>query len=143
MKAHDYLNQIRRCEEIIKNKQEQLLDLHCRATRVTTTWGDERTQSTPRNDSRELVYIKLMEVQEEYEKQIEELDKLKREVIATIESLENPLHIKILYKRYVKYQSWNKIARDMIYSLSGIHKMRNKALQAVQKILDEREKCTL
>ena len=45
----------------------------------------------------------------------------------------------ILEKRFLVFLSWSRIARDLFYSRTWLVVKRDEAIDAVQRILDERE----
>ena len=46
-------------------------------------------------------------------------------------------HYDVLYKRYIEYQSFERIAVEMDYTYRNVHYLHGRALQAFDKVLEE------
>ena len=75
---------------------------------------------------------KIIDLQEEINRDIDKLVDLKREIVAVIKAIENPEYQVMLEKRYLSFQTWEQIAVDMNYSIQHIYRLREKAYAAVQ-----------
>ena len=54
-------------------------------------------------------------------------------MICRIHELQNADRIKVLYKRYVRFEKFEQIAADLHYSIRNIYTIHGQALQEFQK----------
>ena len=71
---------------------------------------------------------KIIDLQEEINRDIDRLVDLKREIMGVIKAVPDVEYQTILEKRYLCFISWEQIAVDMNYSIQHIHRMHSKAL---------------
>lgn len=83
---------------------------------------------------------KIADLGEEIDGVIDSFIDKKREASALLERLENPLHYQVLHKRYVLFQSFEKIAGDLNYTYRNIRYLHGRALQEFDKILQKKDK---
>ncbi len=137
MNAKEYLNQAFRIDQRINSKLEQVASLHALATKATSTMTD-MPGSPNRNIHRmEDILIKIMELEDEINADIDKLVDLKAEITETIKAVDHLEYQTLLEKRYLCFQTWERIAVDMDYDLRWVYRMHNKALDAVQKIMKQ------
>lgn len=132
MTAKEYLSQAYRLDQRIDSKIAQVAALNDLATKCTAT-----LTGMPRNPNRggstmADAVCKIVDLQEEINRDIDRLVDLKREIVAVIKAVENPEYQVMLEKRYLSFQTWEQIAVDMNYSIQHIYRLREKAYAAVQ-----------
>ena len=129
MTAKEYLSQARYLNMRITSKIQQVADLDALATKATAT-----LTGMPRNPSRfesrmaEAV-VKIIDLQNEINRDIDKLVDLKREIIAVIKRIDNPEYQTLLELRYLCFHSWEEVAVEMKYDLRYLHKLHRKALE--------------
>lgn len=137
--AKEYLEKIRKNDVLIDSKLEELANLNSivkRITPVMTTTGG----GTGNQDKLGNAIAKIIDLQEEINRDVDILVDRKREASRLLKKLENPLHFQILHKRYVLYKSFEQIAADTHYSYRNITHAHGRALQAFGKVLEEGKK---
>jgi hypothetical protein len=77
---------------------------------------------------------KIIDLQDEINKDIDRLVDLKTQIVTTIKNIENYEYQTLLEKRYLCFYTWEQIAVDMDYSIQHIYRLRDKALLEVSKI---------
>ena len=77
---------------------------------------------------------KIIDLQDEINKDIDRLVDLKTQIATTIKNIENYEYQTLLEKRYLCFYTWEQIAVDMDYSIQHIYRLRDKALLEVSKI---------
>ena len=133
MKIKEYLMQAYRIDQRINSKLEQIASLHDLATKATVTYSD-----MPRNPNRgkskiEDAIIKIMELEEEINKDIDKLVDLKADITHLIKKLDSHEYQIILEQRYLSFKSWEQIAVDMGYSMQHTFRLHDKALRELSK----------
>ena len=105
------------------------------ATSITAQMNGERVQSSGSQQKMEDAIIKSVDIRG----QIKKLIDTKKEIVKTIESL--PLaEYEILHKVYIQGKSFKVIEIETGNSYSWVTTIHGRALLAVQRILDERDK---
>lgn len=135
MKAKEYLEQYMKFDPIIMNKFYEAEKWDALATSITAQMNGERVQSSGSQQKMEDAIIKSVDIRG----QIKKLIDTKKEIVKTIESL--PLaEYEILHKVYIQGKSFKVIEIETGNSYSWVTTIHGRALQAVQRILDERDK---
>ena len=134
MNVKDYLEQAKYLDMRINSKVEQLSTLNDLATKCTVTLSDMPRNPNKGTSSMEDTIIKIIGLQEEINRDIDNLVDLKREIMEVIKKVENVEYQTILENRYLSFMSWEKIAVEMKYSIQQIYRLRDKAQKEVEKI---------
>lgn len=129
----EYLRQLRTAEIKIEQKEEELERLKSSLESISTGTDGERVQTTPRDKVSEDV-PQMVDLKREIESDIKELLILKNKIINEIQSMDNPVYINILCKRYVQYKSLEEIAVEMSYSYHWIKHLHGIALQEFKRV---------
>ena len=138
MNAEEFLQQIERADRIINNKLSEIYRLRCLATSITVPTDREAVQTSGVSDKVGNTVAKIIDLENEINDLIDKYVDLQRICIGVIETLENPLHYTVLHKHYVQYKTFAKIAEEEHYSYDGIMKVKRKALEQVETILQEK-----
>ena len=129
MTAKEYLSQARLLDARINAKIQQVAALNDLATHATATLtGMPRNPSRSESRMAEAV-VKIIDLQNEINRDIDKLVDLKREIIAVIKRIDNPEYQTLLELRYLCFYSWEKVAVEMEYDLRYLHKLHRKALE--------------
>jgi len=140
MTAMEYLSQARRLDQRICSKLEQMATLRSLAQKVTTSISGERVSQTRNVSSLEDTILRLVETENEMNQSIDTLLNLRIEIGKQISALDDPDCILVLEKRYLCYQSWEKIAADLTCTVRWVHRLHAKALQSMNQLLCEKDK---
>ena len=137
MNAKDFLNQAYLLDQQIKSKSEQIQSLNELATSCTATMT-----GMPHNPNRSTsrmadAVVKIIDLQEEINRDIDKLVELKREIMEVIRAVPNAEYQTVLEKRYLCFSAWEQIAVDMNYSIQHIHRMHSAALNEITVPHDE------
>ena len=79
--------------------------------------------------------VKIVDLQEEINRDIDKLVDLKAEMVGTIKQIQNKELQVILEKRYLCFETWEKIAVDMNYDIRHIHRLHNLGLKETSKLI--------
>lgn len=131
MTAKEYLSQAYRLDKRIDSKIEQLKSLNLLATKCTTTLSDMPKSQRVGNSRLEDTVVKIVALQEEINRDIDSLVDLKRDIVRTIKSVQNPEYQIILELRYLCFKNWEEIAVQMNCSIDNVFKIRKNALKSV------------
>lgn len=127
MTAKEYLGQAYRIDQRINSKMEQVLSLQELAMKATSTLSDVPVSGTRNVHRMEDIIAKIMDLEDEINRDIDQLVDLKAEIVQSIKSVANAEHQTLLELRYLCFKSWEQIAVDMDYSIQHIFRLRAKA----------------
>lgn len=136
--AKNYLRQVEKLDVRIQNKlieRQQWKDI---ALGITASVGGERVQSSGSQQKMADAIVKCVDMESEIDALIDALIETKKDVIATIEQLENPTEYDILHKRYIQFLPLQEIADRYKREYTTITTTHGRALKNVQNILDKR-----
>lgn len=136
--AREYLGKVYRIDQRINAKLEQIEVLNTLATKATTTLTD-MPRCKSRNESRkENTIIKIIDLQNEINDDIDELVDLKSEITKTIKKIGNLEYQMLLEYRYLCFRSWEQISVDLEYSIQHTFRLHGNALKEIDKIIKMR-----
>lgn len=136
MYAKTYLQEIRKLDRKIENKQMELEHLRTLLESVTPKLKEVNVQSSLEKDRMGDNIIKIIEFQDEINKDIDRLIDRKLEAMRLINKLEDDDSINLLIRRYIAYEEWEDIANALHYSRQWVDKKHGLALLELQKIID-------
>ena len=131
MTAKEYLSQARYLDARVNAKIAQLASLNDLATKATSTISDMPRVSNYTGSSLENTVVKIIDLQEEINYEIDTLVDLKKEIYRKIQEVSNPEYQTVLERRYICFETWEQIAVDMNYSIQHIHRMHSLALKEI------------
>lgn len=129
MTAKEYLGQAFRIDQRINSKMEQVASLNALATKATSTLSDMPGNATRNVHHMEDVIIKIIDMQNEINQDIDKLIDLKKEIAQVIHKVENLEYQTLLELRYMCFKTWEQIAVEMRYGIDNIYRMHKKALE--------------
>ena len=139
MKAKEYLGQPYLLHQPINSKLQQVESLRSLTRKVTASYDGETVFHTRNVTSLEDTIFRLMEAEEELNRQIDELVVLKMDISRMINRVRNESLRLILEKRYLCFLHWDQIAAEMHYSRRWVLKRHARAVEVVDKLMAERE----
>lgn len=129
MTAKEYLGQAYRIDQRINSKLEQVGSLRVLATKATSTISNTPPSGSRNVHSMEGIIVKIIDLENEINADIDTLVDLKREIMGVIKVIDNPEYQTLLELRYLCFYSWEKVAVEMDYDLRYMHKLHRKALE--------------
>lgn len=139
MKAKEYLSQAYRLDQRIDAKIEQVMSLRNLAAKATSTLSDVAPSGTRNVHRMEDIIMRIFDLENEINADIDALVALKREIVSTIKSVPNLEYQILLELRYLCFKPWEQIAVEMGYGIDNVFRLHQKAL----KDLEVGEKCTV
>ena len=138
MLAKDFLNQAFLIDQRIRSKSEQIQSLNEIATSCSAT-----LTGMPRNPNRggsrmADAVCKMIDLENEIAKDMDRLIEVKREIVTVINAVDDVVLRTLLEKRYLCGATWEEISVDLCFNRRWTFRLHDKALEAVQKILDQK-----
>ena len=137
MSIKEYLSQARYLDMRIQSKLEQLESLNELATKCTSVITGMPHSPSKNTSSMADTINKIIDLQCEINKDIDNLVDLKEEISQVIAGVEQTDLRMILEKRYLCFHSWEKIASEMFYDLRWLHRLHSRALESAGKVYDK------
>ena len=131
MKARDYLGQAFRLDQRINSKIEQVRSLNDLAAKSTSTITGMPGNPNRGKDSIGDTIAKIVDLQEEINRDIDALVDLKAEIYSVVQSIENVECRTLLELRYLSFMRWEEIAVQLNYGMENIYRLHRKALNLV------------
>ena len=131
MTAKEYLSQTMYIDQRINSKLEQVMTLRETATKATATLTDMPRSDSPNLQSMENTIVKIVDLENEINRDIDRLVDLKAEVRQLIAALENPEQQLILELRYLCFKQWSAIMEEMGISETSVYRIHGEALKNI------------
>ena len=131
MSAKEYLSQAMYIDQRINSKLEQVMTLRETATKATATLTDMPRSDSPILQSMENTIVKIVDLENEINRDIDRLVDLKAEVRQLIAALENPEQQLILELRYLCFKQWSAIMDEMGISETSVYRIHGEALKNI------------
>ena len=128
MKAKQYLRQVRRLDNTIDAKIEQIETLRSMSTNITTTLNPDRVQESKSHDKIEKLIVKIVDLEREITDDIDALIDLKREIMNKIDAVQDDNYKLLLALRYINFKTWEQIAVEMNFTFQWVHQLHRRAL---------------
>jgi DNA-directed RNA polymerase specialized sigma subunit len=128
MTAKEYLGQTYRLDQRIDSKIEQVSSLRTLATKATSTISDMPGSPTRNTHRMEDIVVKIIELENEINADIDLLVTLKKEVPKVIDSVSNVDERLVLRYRYVHNLTWLKIGDALNADERTVRRWHNLAL---------------
>ncbi|MGX7092405.1 DUF1492 domain-containing protein [Hutsoniella sourekii] len=133
MTPKQYLQQAFYLDQAIENKIEQVDAWNQLATKMTMTYSNLPKSKHYRPTSFEDTLIKIIEMQEEINQDIDRLVDLKLEIKDCILKLKDKEAQVVLEKRYLCFKKWEEIAVEMNFDTRQVFRIHNRGLQALDR----------
>ena len=137
--AKEYLKRIRYYDAMIDSKLEELVMLKAKATRITPVMHDTGGIGSGSQDRLGNAVAKIVDLEKEIDNDVDSLVDLKREASSMLRKIDKTAYYNVLHKRYVQYETFEKIAIDMGYTYRNVLYLHGRALQEFQKIMDKQK----
>lgn len=137
MTTKNYLAQAYRIDQRINSKLDQISSLRELATKATSTLSDMPHSPNRSTGSMENIIIKMIDLENEINTDIDTLIDLKRDIVKIIKRIQNPEYQTLLELRYLCFSSWEQIAVDMGYDLRYLYKIHGRAVEQCESFIKE------
>lgn len=139
MTAKEYLEQAYRLDQNITSKLQQIESLRSLTQRVTVAYGVEAVSRTRNTTSLQDSIVRLMEAEEDLNRQIASLVDLKIQIASVISQVHNESYRLILEKRYLCFMPWDQIASDLSIGRRWVMIQHDRAVAVVDKLIQRQE----
>ena len=132
MRAKDYLEQIHKLDVKVGQRITELNQMRERLTIIEgIDYSKDRVQSTPTSGNKQIEDI--VDLENDIKRLIQVESGVKHKIIGEIQTLDNPIHVDLLFRRYVECHSFERIACDMGYVYNYVCNLHGEALKAFEE----------
>lgn len=139
--AQVYLEQVEKLDVLIECKQIEKRQWRDLALSITASMGGERVQASGSHSKMANAVTKCLGAEDDIAEVVDRLIAAKRDVVHTIEQVENPTEYKILHMRYIQHLSLKTIADHYGSDYTWATTCHGRALKSVEDILQQRKIC--
>lgn len=138
--AQVYLEEVELLDARIKNKLIEQVQWKEIALSISANMEGERVKSSTTTKSKMADAVaKCVDMEREIDSLIDNLIDLKKDVIQTIEKLDNATEYKLLHLRYIQFVPLKDIADMWGWEYTNVTTTHGRAITSVQRILDRRK----
>ena len=127
----DVLNGIIKADVAAKCKMREIEQLKTIRGRVTACLKDDVVQTSGAGDKLGDLTAAIVDLENELQVCIAQGIRCRREFEEIISKLTSPQEYEVMHRRYVQFQSFGRIAKEMHFSKSAIAKIHKRILQKV------------
>lgn len=136
MKVEDWLNQVKKLDELINAKLQERDALYRLATDCTQILdGMPHEETGVPSQKMQNAVIKAVDLAREIDKLIDKYIDYKQEVVNTLEKLPDKEYA-VLHRYYIRYMTWEQVAEDMGYSIMQIWRIKKKGLKNLENVIE-------
>ena len=139
MTAREYLTQARMIDSRINSKLMELQRTRELATKSTGLVSDMPRNPSPDLQQMESRVVKIVDLEQEINAEIDELVDLKRDIRELIAQIRKPEYRAVLELRYLGRKTWPDISEELRCSARTIYRFHNGALRVVDKLLQTKK----
>ena len=133
-----YLEQYERAATVIPNKLIEIEQWHDIATSITAVMNSESVSSSGSKQKMADAVNRCLDIVYDLERQVDELDAIKRDVVHTIEQVRSVREYNLLHKKYIQFMSLQDIADEFDRDYTWVTTTHVRAIRSVQRILEGR-----
>ena len=132
MTAKEFLNQGYQIDVMINAKVEQIASLRSLLTKLSVTMSDMPKSPNKGGSKVEDTVIRIVTLEEEINKDIDWMLRIKDRIRRTIEAVPNRQEKMLLTLRYLNFMTWERIASEMRCSVRNVHIIHGRALENIK-----------
>ena len=131
MSPKEYLSQAMYIDQRIDSKLQQVATLRESAAKVTATLTDMPRSASPNPQAMENTIVKIIDLENEINRDVDRLVDLKAEVKRVISWLSSPDQQLVLELRYLCFKPWSEIMEALGISETSVYRVHGEALKNI------------
>ena len=137
MEAREYLKQVRRLEVQLDNRLREIERLDADIHSISSVKFGEGGSSGFKHDKLQESVAKLEGRKEALSNFVDYYNEKRDAILKTVEEINSPAHVQVLYKRHFESKKWEVIAVEMHYTYRHVLRIHDEAIDRLDKILKE------
>lgn len=131
MTAKEYLRQAYIIDRRLKLDTERLSAARSALYVKAVRYNSDGSKPVTRGNVTESAVLRVMELEERLAKEIDELTEKRREIERAVNAVPDEVQREVLTRRYLLYQKWEVISREMGYTERRIFQVHGDALKNI------------
>ncbi|MDE6747344.1 MAG: hypothetical protein K2J72_12035 [Oscillospiraceae bacterium] len=131
MTAKEYLRQAYIIDRKIKLDTEKLEAARSALYGKTVRYNSDGSKPVPHGNSTENAVLRVLELEECLNAEIDELTEKRQEIERAVNAVPDEIQREVLTRRYLLFQKWEEIAREMGYTKRRIFQIHGNALKNI------------
>ena len=131
MSPKEYLSQAMYIDQRIDSKLQQVATLRESAAKVTATLTDMPRSASPNPQAMENTIVKIIDLENEFNRDVDRLVDLKAEVKRVISRLSSPDQKLVLELLYLCFKPWSEIMETLGISGTSVYRVHGEALKNI------------
>lgn len=136
MNAKEYLRQISILNAKIEHRLQELEQIKESAISTHSPDNGGRVQTSGKQDPMAVV-DKYLDMEKDIQHMMDEMINKRHEIIERIHSVKDERYMRILYKRYVEFKTFEQISCEMGYDYKYVCKLHGYALKEISEDLSK------
>lgn len=133
MTVRDYFENAYKIDQRINSKIERIQAYESLATNISSTISGMPGSGNRNIHKMENLLVKVADLQNEVQEELEQLIDMKVEITHLINKLENREQQLILEQRYLCMKTWEQIAVDLGYHSRHVRRLRDEAIDRLDR----------
>lgn len=133
MTTKQYLSRFQRINQEIDGDLAEIFRLKSMAMSITVAQKEVNVQSSGDKDRLGAAMAKIVDLENEINEKIDGMQISRDKMINQLKEIENEMEYSVLYDRYIKNLTFDKIATARNYSLRHILRVHGNALRSFEK----------
>lgn len=135
MTPKEYLRQIRRLDTQIKTRRCEIDALRSIADMLSGSGVDGMPHGSSNGDKMADAVARITEKERQLDDFVDYFLEARDKVLKTLELMDDPILIDILYRRYFSFQSWELIAVEMGYTYRHVLRLHDKGIESLGSVM--------
>ncbi len=135
MSVKNFLKQVQRIDRRISSKTEQVKVLRSLAADAGTIIDKNFVKKSGDKQRMEAIIVKIVDLENEIKKDLQEFLDLKQRAVSLIKILENSDYQVILELRYLCSKTWEEISEITHFSPQHVYRLHYKALSTLENLV--------
>ena len=131
MSPKEYLSQAMYIDQRIDSKLQQVATLRESAAKVTATLTDMPRSASPNPQAMDNTIVKIIDLENEFNRDVDRLVDLKAEVKRVISRLSSPDQKLVLELLYLCFKPWSEIMETLGISGTSVYRVHGEALKNI------------
>lgn len=136
MTVKEYLMQYMEAGSDIDDRLEEIARLRAKSVAIGVSLNPNKVQSSGDKDPVGSIVAQIVDMEREVGREVAHLRLLKEQVMAVITAIPDHKQRKVLYRRYILGEKWEKIAEEMDASYQWVCVLHTKALKRIKLAVD-------
>lgn len=133
----EYLCQIRKTDDLIKRLLATVATLRANLTSQSCAWEPNKVQSFGGKSALEDAVARIVDLEAEIDRHIDELVQLKRNAYQMIQQIPDLDQQNILIARYMQGLKWEEIAEEMGHDVRWVYRLHGKGLESLSLLASQ------